>query len=257
MQIDPISAFSDNYIWCLHDGRQAIVVDPGDAAPVEAHLAANGMTLSGVLITHHHFDHTGGLPDLCRDRPQMPVWGPSTSSPHINRPVTEGDTVECFGHDFRVIAVPGHTLDHIAFFSAGTASEPPVLLSGDTLFAAGCGRLFEGTPEQMVTSLGKLLACPDDTRIYCAHEYTEANLRFAIAVEPDNDHVSQRLAQVEATRAEGGITLPSTLAEEKRSNPFLRCQENSVQAAAKKRSTLRAGSYSEVFAAIRGWKDAF
>ena len=256
MQIDPIPAFTDNYIWCLHNGSEAIVVDPGDAAPVEQHLSANDLTLIGVLITHHHFDHTGGLPDLCRQRPQMPVWGPASSSEHINRPVTEGDVVQCFGQPFKVIAVPGHTLDHIAFFSE-TDSGEPVLLPGDTLFAGGCGRLFEGTPDQMVASLEKLRQLPDRTRIYCAHEYTEANLRFAIAVEPDNEAVTSRLQRVESIRAEDGITLPSSLAEEKLSNPFLRCQEHSVQAAAEKRSTLRDRSYSEVFAAIRGWKDRF
>lgn len=257
MQIDPIPAFTDNYIWCLHDHARAIVVDPGDAGPVEAYLDTHKLQLVGILITHHHFDHTGGLPELCKKRPEMPVWGPATSSEHVNRPVTEGDEVELFSRRFRVIAVPGHTLDHIAFFSEGAADAEPVLLPGDTLFAGGCGRLFEGSPEQMLNSLNKLVDLPDTTHIYCAHEYTEANLRFAAAVEPDNDNVTQRLRSVEAIRSEGRITLPSTLAEEKASNPFLRCQEHSVQAAAEKQRTLSTRSHSEVFAAIRGWKDAF
>lgn len=257
MQIDAIRAFSDNYIWCLHDQSDAIVVDPGDAEPVEAYLNANGLRLSGVLITHHHFDHTGGLPALCEKRPEMPVWGPSSSSEYINRPVQEDDQVTLFERTFRVIAVPGHTLDHIAYFCEASGQQAPVLLPGDTLFAGGCGRLFEGSPSQMVESLGKLQSLPDTTAVYCAHEYTEANLTFAAAVEPNNADVLQRLETVRSIRQSDGITLPSNIAAEKATNPFLRCQEHSVQAAAEKQCTLTNSSHSEIFAAIRGWKDNF
>ena len=180
IHIEPISAFSDNYIWCLYnDAGEAVVVDPGDAAPVEAFLADRSLKLTAVLITHHHFDHVGGLAELTRSR-GIDVFGPRGSAPQISSEVSEGDCVRLLGLSFEVLAVPGHTLDHIAYFAA--SKVPPLLFCGDTLFAGGCGRLFEGTPEQMHHSLSRLKSLPPDTEVYCAHEYTLANLRFAQAV---------------------------------------------------------------------------
>ena len=255
LSITPIPAFTDNYIWCLHNGSEAFVVDPGAAAPVEAFLSAHTLQLRGLLITHHHPDHTGGIKELTTNRPNLPVYGPDNPRiDGITHTLREGDVLTALGQAFQVIEVPGHTLDHIAFF-ADTAPQP-LLFCGDTLFAAGCGRLFEGTPAQMFSSLQKLTALPAQTLVYCTHEYTQSNLRFARAVEPDNADIAARADNVEVLRARQQVTLPSSIAMELATNPFLRWQAPAVQAAARTRNP-EASSGPEIFAAIRGWKDQF
>jgi hydroxyacylglutathione hydrolase len=255
LQIAPIAAFTDNYIWAIHNDRDAWLVDPGDAAPVLAWLQQQRLALAGVLVTHHHPDHIGGLAELCAAAPAAIIIGPDNPRiAHLTRPVEDGDDVELLGHRFQVMRVPGHTLDHIAFYCADHV--PPLLFCGDTLFAAGCGRLFEGTPEQMWQSLQRLAALPGDTRIYCAHEYTLSNLRFALAVEPDNPDLLRRYYETKAQRAAGQPTLPSTMALERATNPFLRVAEPAVRKRARDRQPAVCDD-ATVFAALRRWKDQF
>lgn len=249
--ISLIPAFKDNYIWLLTCGQRAAVVDPGDAAPVIARLEADGLSLESILITHHHADHQGGVAALV-ERWHPTVFTPGSESiTGCTCPLSGGETINVLGQTLSVMAVPGHTLGHLAYYTPGA------LFCGDTLFGAGCGRLFEGTPAQMSDSLGRIAALPDETRVYCAHEYTEANLRFAIAVEPENARIQARIAQAAALRACGESTVPSTLAEEKATNPFLRCGDAAVLAAAGRQSALADHSKTAVFAAIRAWRNNF
>ncbi|WP_439889368.1 hydroxyacylglutathione hydrolase [Pseudomonas sp. MBLB4123] len=256
IKIDALPAFTDNYIWLLQDAttRRCAVVDPGDAAPVLAWLAEHpGWELSDILITHHHHDHIGGVERL-KATSGARVLGPAKEQiPARDLALGEGDRVEVLGHSFAIIAVPGHTLGHIAYYQA----EQHWLFCGDTLFAAGCGRLFEGTPQQMHDSLDRLAALPGQTLVYCTHEYTLSNLRFAQAVEPDNPQIARRLQQVAEWRQAGRVSLPSTLALEQATNPFLRSTEASVQARIDAHDGPRARSSSEVFACLRAWKDRF
>lgn len=255
--IAPIRAFSDNYIWLLHDGRTAWVVDPGDAAPVESALQEQGLELRGILVTHHHADHVGGVDALLRGR-NLPVYGPAESPAGcISERVREGDTVGVLGLELSVIETPGHTLDHIAYYTADRGDGKPLLLCGDTLFAGGCGRVFEGTPEMLYHSLQKLMALPAATEVYCAHEYTIANLTFATAVEPENRALQQRLEQAGELRRTDRPTVPSTLADEIRTNPFVRCSEGTVRTAAEQKTGLALGDPVNVFAAVREWKNRF
>ncbi|TBU96013.1 hydroxyacylglutathione hydrolase [Stutzerimonas kirkiae] len=259
LQIEALPAFSDNYIWLLADtgSRRCAVVDPGDAAPVMAWLELNrGWRLSDILITHHHHDHVGGVPALkahCGAR----VHGPAHEDiPQRDHALDDGARLQVLGLPLRVLAVPGHTLGHIAYFLDDP--EQPRLFSGDTLFAAGCGRLFEGTPEQMFHSLSRLATLPERTLVYCAHEYTLGNLRFAHAVEPGNDDTSHRLEQVIRLREQGRITLPSSIALEKATNPFLRTGEAEIRQACLQRNPLLGNPCPEqVFAVLRAWKDGF
>lgn len=261
----PVPAFRDNYIWLIRLGTTAIVVDPGDAGPVEAALSGSRLRLAGIVLTHHHHDHVGGVPALVARRPDVPVYGPRKSTiGQVTSKVGEGDTIAFRNSDGRawassldlsVIEIPGHTLDHIACF--GSIDGHPALFCGDTLFAAGCGRLFEGTAEEMHRSLSRLAALPPETLIYCGHEYTVANLEFAVAVEPDNSAIRTRLQHARALRAEGRVTLPSTIGLERETNPFLRCETSAVRAAAEKVQPGASGSAVATFAAIRAWKDRF
>ena len=247
-----IPAFKDNYIWLLRKGASAVVVDPGDARPVLEVLQREGLTLSSILVTHHHADHQGGVGSLLAHYPAE-VYGPATESiTGITQSLYGGETIRItsLGAEFQIVAIPGHTLGHIAYYGSGC------LFCGDTLFAGGCGRLFEGTPTQMHDSLTRLSAFPGQTAVYCGHEYTEANLRFALAVEPGNGILRARVNDVAVARAKGKATVPSTIALEKATNPFLRCGEPEVIASAQSR-VARAVEPVDVFAALREWKNGF
>lgn len=257
MNLLPLPAFSDNYIWMLHDGRQALVIDPGQADPVLAALERHALQLQSILITHHHADHVGGVAAL-RAATGARVWGPAHET--LPEPVTRvqgGDRVDVLGGPWQVMDVPGHTAGHVAFYSA-TAMPEPVLFCGDTLFSGGCGRLFEGTPAQMQQSLDALSALPDDTQVCCAHEYTLSNLRFALAVEPNNTALLHYFEHCQGLRAQDRPTLPSRMALERSINPFLRTRQAAVAAAARhhdaRTSPLQA---HEVLAALRAWKNDF
>jgi len=255
MNLTAVPAFSDNYIWMIDDGRHALVVDPGEAPPVEAALDARGLALKAILLTHHHADHVGGV-DRLRDRLDGPVFAPGHERvPQPSLPQEEGDSVEALGLRFEVIDVPGHTSGHIAYFNREGAGEP-IVFCGDTLFSAGCGKLFEGTPAQMHASLSKLAALPEGTRVCCGHEYTVANLAFAAAVEPDNRDVAKHAEHCRAIRARGEPTVPSSIGRERRINPFLRTAEPAVVRAALAHGASGQGG-TEVLAAIRNWKNEF
>lgn len=256
MKLLALPAFADNYIWMLHDGRQALVVDPGESAPVEQALDAQGLRLSAILVTHHHGDHVGGI-DALRPRLQGPVHGPAREQiPQPCTPLRDGESIEWNGLRFDVIDVPGHTAGHIAYFHAAGDAEAPLLFCGDTLFSGGCGRLFEGTPAQMHRSLSRLAELPGDTRVCCAHEYTLSNLKFARAVEPGNRDLRDYSVRCEALRAEGRATLPSSIGLERRINPFMRCAQPEVAAAAATHGARRDDEV-DVLAALRQWKNEF
>lgn len=262
MNLIALPAFADNYIWMLHDGRQALVVDPGDATPVLETLERLGLHLSGILVTHHHGDHVGGLQALAGSAhgSAARILGPSDEPmPVPVEPVHDGDRFEIGPWSITVFEVPGHTRGHRAFvirLICENHGMTPVLFCGDTLFSAGCGRLFEGTAAQMHRSLVRLSALPEDTQVCCAHEYTLANLRFARAVEPDNLAVVRHETQCKSLRERGLPTLPSTLGLEREINPFLRCEQPGVIESAAAQGAAALDPVS-VFAAIRQWKDTY
>lgn len=248
-----VPAFRDNYIWVLEAGGRAIVVDPGDAAPVFAHLAQHRLALAAVWLTHHHADHVGGVAELLRQHPETPVRGPAAESiTGVGEGLRGGETFAALGHRWRVLAVPGHTRGHIAYYTPGT------LFCGDVLFGLGCGRLFEGTPAVMYASLQTLAALPDDTAIYCAHEYAELNLPFALRVEPGNAVLGERAAEIRRRREAGRPTVPMSLREERASNPFLRVAVPEVAAAARGFDpSVQEDDPVAVFAALREWRNRF
>jgi len=253
LAVEPIPAFNDNYLWLLVRGPHAAVVDPGDADPVLRRLQSRDLRLQAILVTHHHGDHIGGVAELARATGAR-VYGPRGESiPARDVALSDGDRIEVLGADFEVLEVPGHTLGHIAYH----APAQRMLFCGDTLFAAGCGRLFEGTAEQMTASLARLARLPTDTRVYCAHEYTLSNLRFALAVEPGNEALRRRQQSCAAQRERGEPTVPSTIAEELATNPFLRCDEPAVRGAAEGRAGRPLPTAEAVFAVVREWKNAF
>ena len=247
-----IPAFNDNYIWLFHQqGKSAaIVVDPGDASPVNEALEELGLQLNAIIVTHHHSDHVGGIDQLVRQF-SVPVYGPEGIS-QVTHVANDGDKLELAETTFEVLAVPGHTLDHLAYYC-----NEPLVFCGDTLFVAGCGRLFEGTAEQMWHSLSKLAALPRDTKVFCAHEYTQANLTFALAVDPDNQYLQEKIDQVALQRSQFEATVPSTIAGELSTNPFLRTNHKAIKLASEQYCGHPVTSQAEVFSIIRKWKDNF
>ncbi len=256
LDVRPVRAFADNYIWLIESPRvpgRVVVVDPGDAAPVRSELRRSGASLAAILLTHHHPDHIGGVEGLLELGP-VPVIGPEDARIALrNRTVRDGERCDLpdLGLGFEILAVPGHTLSHIAFWGHGA------LFCGDTLFSAGCGRMFEGTPTQMNASLNRLRALPPETRMFCGHEYTAANLRFALTVDPDNRTAQDYRDAVERTRAADAPTLPSPLSLEIRINPFLRCDTAAIRAAAEAHAGRPLAEAADVFAALRSWKDTY
>lgn len=248
----PILAFNDNYIWAIAHKGKAIVIDPGDAKPVQHFLQQQQLQLAGILITHWHADHTGGIASLLQNYPDIAIIGPKHDAIAANRLIEHEQEITLAGISFQTLNVPGHTLEHIAFYQADNGW----LFCGDTLFAAGCGRIFEGTPEMMLNSLNTLAALPDDTKIFCAHEYTVSNLLFAQAVEPNNTDIKKRLYECQALRKQNHPTLPSTLAKERKTNPFLRSTEKDVVTMALSKKA-QSDSSLDVFTFLREWKNNF
>jgi hydroxyacylglutathione hydrolase len=255
MKLIPLPAFADNYIWMLHDGHKALVVDPGDAQPVLDALQREGLLLESILVTHHHADHTGGVAQL-RNACGAQVYGPAGEE--MPEPLTRlsgGARCTSVGLQFQVLDVPGHTAGHIAFY-CDAMDGAPLLFCGDTLFSGGCGRLFEGTPAQMLASLDSLSALPDTTLVCCTHEYTLSNLKFACAVEPGNVELQHYLTHCQSLRAQGLPTLPSNMVLERKINPFLRTRLPTVMAAAVRHDPALA-ERDGAFAALRQWKNDY
>lgn len=254
LTVTPIPAFKDNYIWALHDDKYAVIVDPGDAKPVNDFLLKRQLSLTAILATHHHDDHVGGIAELLSKQP-VPVYGPRRENiPTLTRKLDENDQIEisALNLNFLVLDIPGHTAGHIAYYGN------EMVFCGDTLFACGCGRLFEGTPAQMLDSLNKLAALPETTQVYCGHEYTIANLKFALAVEPDSSAIQQREVEESKKRKLDRPTLPTTIGLELKTNPFLRSNVLEVIKAASKHVDRRLDNDSlAVFTAIREWKNQF
>ncbi len=256
IKITPIPAFENNYFWVIQpDPAKAavIIVDPGDAQPVLDFLRNQSLELAAIILTHRHQDHIGGVNRLLSETP-VNVYGPASAAmPQVSHPLGDGDFFRLTNQEFQVISVPGHTWEHIAYYLA----DQSALFCGDALFAGGCGRRFDGTEEVMWNSLQKLAALPDDTLIYCAHEYTLSNLRYAAAIEPGNKAIKERLKHVEQLRSRDLITLPSLMGLEKRTNPFLRCDNAEVIAFARAHSNRTLESSAEVFGVIREIRDSW
>ena len=254
-EVSALKAFSDNYIWTLIKDNEVTVVDPGDPEPVINFLNEKGLTLQNILITHHHFDHTGGIEKLT-DLYGSEVYGPDGGHiKGIGVTIQDNQEFSLSSVTFKAIATPGHTLDHLSYYVADDSN--PLLFCGDTLFSGGCGRLFEGSPKQMYTSLSRLAELPGKTKVFCTHEYTESNLRFAIAVEPNNSHIKEKIEEVLDLRNRDLETLPSTISEELNINPFLRCNHTDVINSAESYSKAQLSESHEVLGVIREWKDNF
>lgn len=254
IHVFPVPAMQDNYIWCIHSAHGCVVVDPGDAAPVMAFLEERNLPLLGILVTHHHHDHVGGIKALINAYGEVPIWGSEQSHVgEINHPVTKGSKITLPKLDctLRVLEIPGHTLDHIAFYS------DIGLFCGDTLFSAGCGRIFEGSPKQMFDSLNVLGALPGNTRVFCTHEYTLANIKFAQEVEPNNQALFDYATWAKKTREQNIPTLPTTIEQQQAINPFLRTTEPDVIDSVKAQAKLDSDQPELIFAALRRWKDVY
>ena len=254
INIEPIKAFDDNYIWLMTTNEGSIVVDPGENINLLKVIEKKNIKLDAILVTHHHYDHTGGIEELLTKYPNLKVYGPNNNVDLIKSRLVDGELLNVIGVDFEVIEIPGHTLDHIAYYA--NINNSPLLFCGDTLFAGGCGRVFEGTFDQMYESLMKLKKLPQNTRIYCGHEYTINNLKFAKAVEPDNIDLNARYNDAIDLRKNNIPTLPSTLSIELKTNPFLRAEKNNVQKIIPNEFKTDL-SEKEIFSALRQWKDNF
>jgi len=254
INIEPIKAFDDNYIWLMTTNEGSIVIDPGESKNLLKAIEKKNIKLDAILITHHHYDHTGGIEELLMKYPNLKVYGPNNNIDLIKSRLRDGELLNIIGIDFEVIEIPGHTLDHIAYYA--NINNSPILFCGDTLFAGGCGRVFEGTFDQMYESLMKLKKLPKNTRIYCGHEYTINNLKFAKAVEPNNIDLIKRYDEALDLRKNNIPTLPSTLSIELKTNPFLRAEKNNVQKIISHK--FKTGfSEKEIFRSLRQWKDNF
>ncbi|MCG9884751.1 MAG: hydroxyacylglutathione hydrolase [Cyanobacteria bacterium] len=259
MRIERLNALSDNYIFGWWDpghggGTGGVVVDPGDARPVLAWLDRVGAILTAILITHHHWDHVTGIDALVRRFPNVRVYGGAADRdriPHQTDFLQDGDRLQLLGRDLEVLFLPGHTLGHVAYYVVPLGDLPGELFCGDVLFGGGCGRLKEGTPAQMLDSLRRLRSLPDDTRVWCAHEYTLGNLKFALTVDGENESLRSRYGQVEKARSRGEATIPLSLGLEKATNPFLRWDVPALQRAVAGRDEL------QTFSRLRGRKDLF
>ena len=253
LTVEPINAYDDNYIWLITTNEGSLVVDPGESNKIIELIDNNKINLRGVLITHHHYDHTNGLLDLIKKK-DLEVYGPNNNIQEINNRVIELDKFTIIGIEFEVIEIPGHTLDHIAFYSFNNGE--PILFCGDTLFAGGCGRVFEGTYKQMFDSLKKISSYPQETKVYCGHEYTLSNLKFALEVDTSNRELENEFNNVKSLIASNTPSLPTTLQKELKINPFLRCNQNTIKNKVIKKFDM-VDDELEIFTALRKWKDNF
>ena len=253
LSIKPIKAFSDNYIWLISTNEGSIVVDPGEADQILKLMSSNEIDLKAIFITHHHYDHTNGIDEILLKK-KVRVYGPKNNIESIDTKLIEGDKLNVIGIDFEIIEIPGHTLDHIAFVHK--SSDSPFIFCGDTLFSGGCGRVFEGTFQQMHHSINKISKLPKNTQIYCGHEYTASNLKFACAVEPENEYISNTYDEVIQMNNDGIPSIPSSLEKEFKINPFLKCTNEKI----KDKISDEFGNINselEIFTALRKWKDNF
>ena len=253
LSVKPIKAYQDNYIWLVSTNEGSIVVDPGESKKILNLIDNNEIDLKGVLITHHHFDHTNGLSDLLNKR-GLEVYGPKNNVHGINNIVKNNDKFTVIGIDFEVIEIPGHTLDHIAFYSFNDGE--PILFCGDTLFSGGCGRVFEGTFDQMFIALKKISKYPKETKIFCGHEYTLSNLKFALAVDENNEDLIKEYDNIKNMVDSGNPSLPTILEKELKINPFLRCDNHHIKNKIVSKFNTSVDEL-EVFCALRQWKDNF